>query len=641
MQLADGVLLKPAAALPGDSGRLAPRPLVIEPWITARPQVVVYEFGARLEPASQMAAGVQIEQARTLYNALIGCIRTVHAEMNAWVLDRAGARAQHLQAQLALCEAEMATAKAAADVERLHGLAPQRLQLGTELTSLLRPVRERHRAEMRSRFFARVGNTIGTETYRLRCQAVDAGLGWATANEVLDSALLAWRKSLALGRAPQFASGDRKDQDTLTLQFTARGGLPVRQVLDGSSQELHLVCPDAAGRRAYGSFRFRLGLARDHVDAAGTWQYHRPIPDGAHAVSARLVRRRVADRFRWYLQLVLRLAEPVHLEAAPRSRLAALHFGWTKCDGGRRVATVSRGADPAAIDAIVLPASIEDDLAQAAVLQGRRAQAREELLPHLATLTRVKRRMPTALRAELEALAALPVGQIASARLYRLHKALGEVRLWRDWFDAWIRDDRMRWQAAVLSARRARGRRRDFYRCKALEIARDHEAVVLEPLDLRAASQAVDEASGQWAAFSRHARAGRAVAALHEFEQALRWACARCDTPVFELTGMTAQTCAVCGTAGMTVPVGAQWQVRCGHCGAQQDRHANAACCAWRWTHQDLDLRIRDHRSKVAGSIEQTQARVEARKLGIAAKRKAGRTGRSPDQQGGQPEGSG
>jgi hypothetical protein len=45
---------------------------VIEPWISPPPDVVVYEFGARLDNASQAAAAAQILQARQLYNALIG-----------------------------------------------------------------------------------------------------------------------------------------------------------------------------------------------------------------------------------------------------------------------------------------------------------------------------------------------------------------------------------------------------------------------------------------------------------------------------------------------------------------------------------------------------------------------------------------
>lgn len=638
MQIADPLLLRPGASHPGDTGQTEPRPWVIEPWISPPPDVVVYEFGARLEDASQAAAAVQIQQARQLYNALINCIRIVHTEMNAWVLERAGPQAQALQAKLVECEAAIAAAKAGAEVERLYLLAPQRLELGTELTSLLRPLRERHRADLRSLFFSRVGNTTSTQTYRLRCQAVDTGLGWATATEVLDSALLAWKKSLALGRAPKFANADRKDQDTLTLQFTLKGGLPVEQVLDGSSQEIHLTPTDTARRRAYGAFRFRLGLARDSVNATGTWQHHRPIPEGAHVACARLVRRSVADRDRWNLQLVLRLAEPIRIDHTPLTDLAAVHFGWTRCEGGRRVATVARSADPGAALLIVLPASIEGDLDHSAELQGQRALARDALLPRLATLANAKRQLPPALRTELEGLAKLPANHVAFGRIYRLHKALAEIGLWRDWFDAWIRDDRMHWQTAVLLARRARGRRRDFYRCWALQIARDHQAVVMEPLDLRAASKAVDEASGQWAAFSRHARAGRVVVALYEFEQALRWACARHDTPVFELKGMTTRTCAACGTIGLAAAQDARQQVLCVHCGAEHDRHANAACCAWRWAHEGLEARVKAHRNQAAGLIEQTKARVEARKLGIADKRRASRAASTAGKQGGEPE---
>jgi hypothetical protein len=48
------------------------------------------------------------------------------------------------------------------------------------------------------------------------------------------------------------------------------------------------------------------------------------------------VRRRVADKERWSLQLVLRLARPIELEPAPIADLAAVHFGWLKGSEGRR-----------------------------------------------------------------------------------------------------------------------------------------------------------------------------------------------------------------------------------------------------------------------------------------------------------------
>jgi transposase len=125
------------------------------------------------------------------------------------------------------------------------------------------------------------------------------------------------------------------------------------------------------------------------------------------------------------------------------------------------------------------------------------------------------------------------------------------------------------------------------------------------------------------------------VVALHEFEQAIRWACARHDTPVFELKGMTTRSCAACGALGLAAVHAALQQVLCAHCGAQHERQANAACCAWRWVHEGLDERVRAHRTQAEGQIEQTKARIEARKLGVADKRRAGRLHSASEPQGG------
>lgn len=405
----------------------AARPWVIQARIAGPADIVVYEYGARLDANCRAAATEQIDKARRLYNKLIGSIRTVHGEMNAWVLERAGPRAQVLHHQIATLEHEIATARTAADGGILRQLVPQRIALGTELTALLRPVRQAHRADIRSLFFSRVGNTTATLTYRLRCQAVDDGLGWATANAVLDSALLAWNKSLDLGRAPKFAVGDRKDQDSLSLQFTIKNGLPAERVFDGSSLEVHLTPPAAADRRAYGQFRFRLGLARDGVYATGTWQYHRPLPTGAHVSGARLIRRRVADKDRWTLQLVLRLEVPIHIECEHPVDLAAVHFGWVAVEGGRRVATIARSADPAAVQTLVMPASIETDLTHCASLQGQRALAKTALLPHLRATAIGAVDLPVPVLTELDSIAALPAQRVAIARIYRLQKALADT----------------------------------------------------------------------------------------------------------------------------------------------------------------------------------------------------------------------
>jgi transposase len=179
---------------------------------------------------------------------------------------------------------------------------------------------------------------------------------------------------------------------------------------------------------------------------------------------------------------------------------------------------------------------------------------------------------------------------------------LGDCGIHLPELDEWIGVDRREWQAVVGLARRARGRRRDFYRCLALRLAREHPAVVLEPLNLRAASAGRNKASGEWSVFSRHARAGKVVAASHELEQAIRWACARHATPVFELSGPSASTCAACGALASGEAGAWARTLRCAQCGAENDRHANAAACLWRMAQQGMDGRIRGYATLMSAS---------------------------------------
>lgn len=592
----------------------------INPLISPPPEVLVYEFGARLDDECAGAAFEQIRKARLLYNALVGRIRLVHEEMNAWVLERAGPVANDLQARLTGCEHDIGAAKSRSDVAALRLLSPLRVELGKELAEILRPVRKQHRAAIKSLFFSRVGNTRETETYRLRCEAVASGLGWATATMVLDSALLAWKKTLVVGRAPKTADQDPHLQGTLVLQFTDKGGLRAEQILDGSNREIHLSAPEVARRRAYGRFRFRLGPAKEDVYATGGWQYHRPIPTAAHVSSARLVHRRVADQDRWAIQLVLRLLEPIHLPSAPVFDIACLHFGWMKFAEGRRVITIARSADPGAVEYVELAASVEEDLRRYAALQSGRAESRAALVPEIAALASSKRLPAGAIAADINAMV-LQGDRVASGKIYRLQMDLANVGIRPAWLDHWVSDDRKKWQAAVMLARRARGRRRDFYRVTALRLAKEHRAIVVEPLNLSAASKSQDRQTGGWADFSHHARAGRVIAAVHELEAAIRWACVRHGTPMFELKAMTAQTCAVCGAIGVAAAPGLPRAVLCAACGASHDRHANAAACAWRWAHQGLGLRLESYWSEAQAQQAVSKARADAVKEAITRKR--------------------
>ncbi len=88
---------------------------------------------------------------------------------------------------------------------------------------MLKAVRKDNKAEIKERFLSAVGANKNCKTYQIRSKAVESGLGWATANTVLDNALTAWKTRLAIGKPSEFAKGSEKTQDTLTRQSTRCG----------------------------------------------------------------------------------------------------------------------------------------------------------------------------------------------------------------------------------------------------------------------------------------------------------------------------------------------------------------------------------------------------------------------------------
>ncbi|MCH2219603.1 MAG: hypothetical protein MK097_04655, partial [Dechloromonas sp.] len=267
-------------------------------------EILVYEYGVRLDKESQKLAGDQITLARRLYNDLVAAIRDIVNGLQAYVLSQAGSAANDLQRKILALGTAFEAARARGDREAMKRIADERRPLWRELGDALRETRRVHRAALQRDYLSRIGKNATCETYRIRCQAVAGGLGWATANAVLDAALIAFRKSLAHGRAPRFSCGADKVRDTLTLQFTAAGGVGVDAFLTGRHGELSLLPTNGCGPRCYGEFKFRLGTARAASYATGTWQYHRPLPAGTHVSAARLVRRRIGKDYRWFVQLV-------------------------------------------------------------------------------------------------------------------------------------------------------------------------------------------------------------------------------------------------------------------------------------------------------------------------------------------------
>lgn len=583
--------------------------------------VRVYEYGVRLDAESISVADAQVAKARTLYNNLVEVMRRIHAEMNAWVMAASGPEVAALHERIESLLERFMQARAANDDLDMANAASERRAAWRELAPKLAAVRRAHAKELRERFYGRIGRNSTTETYLLRSAAVEDGLGWGTANAVLDRALKAWADSMKLGQPPRFARGDEIDQDSLVLQFTTAGGVPVEKLLAGEHGDIQITCKTSAGRRSYGELRFRLGAAKAEQYATGTWQYQRDLPSGAHATFARLLRVRAADRMKWRVQIIVRLPESAAQPSAPINTLATIHVGWSADDSGRRVAAVASGADPGLARLIQLPASIEEDLLRAQEITSNRSIARDAIVPKLREIDLDA--LPEPIAEEVRALRMLPAQHIAARRMYRLSGMLRNNDRAIPWLDAWISADRKAWQATTGIARRARLRRREFYRLQARDLASRNSALVIEIPDLKAAAITVDEKTGERTEFAQQARFGRTVAALYEFEQEIRAACSRFNTALFDLRGEeTVATCAHCGAPGVVPAQDDHRELVCPNCGARTERRAHGAARAWQISSTGIEERIVDFHLQARRDAEERAAVSATKKAKMAEGRR-------------------
>lgn len=162
--------------------------------------VLIYEYGVRLDHDCLMAVGDQIFKARRLYNALVACIREIVNEMRDLVLQHAGPEALAIQSRIEALTEAFDAAHANNNEGMMKQIAIERQALWPNLVELVKAAREAHRSEIQERFLNRIGNKTTCDTYQLRCQAVAEGLGWATANQVLDAALVAFKESFRRAR---------------------------------------------------------------------------------------------------------------------------------------------------------------------------------------------------------------------------------------------------------------------------------------------------------------------------------------------------------------------------------------------------------------------------------------------------------
>jgi len=570
--------------------------------------------------------------ARRLYNEVIACIRKCVDARAEREFELAGQQAKDIKVKIDALNEQFSAAKAANDESAMTAIATIRRQEWSALALALKAVRSEHKAELKA-YLNPIGLKSTCETYQLRCKFVEDGLGWATANEVLDRALKAFQSTIKRGQAPRFAIGAEIDRDTLCLQFTTAGGILAEKLLAGAHSECQLHPPVGGfAPRKYGEFRFRLGAAKADQWASGTWQAHRPIPENASVAGVALVRDRMGSKFTYNVQLLLKLPERMRKETpAKREPLGVLHLGWSYDSDGRRIGGWATGADAGLAQLLQLPPEVEEGLRKASDTESTRSQNRDKMVAWLKELPvteianwKSEEQLPIA--EEFKAIRRLPATHVSPSRLHRFWWRMHKIDLLNEkWtpFSLWRSVDKSNHQTAVHTAKRARNRRKDHYRNIALKMCLQCESIVIDAPDLSEAAVVISKSTGERNELTKKSRAGRVVAALYELISALKWAAARCETVVIETDGDTASICSTCGASGLQTVEGTQFQQQaCPHCGAFHDRKLNATAATYQRIYSQInDLRV-EHNSTVEAARQMKENKANEKRIALQEARK-------------------
>lgn len=542
--------------------------------------ILVYEYGLRLDSECIGPVFEQIRKARELYNNIIAQIRSVIEQQQAYILNAAGEEAQLLDAEINSLTEQFLAARANNDEIEMKRAAQERHQKRLMLWKMLAVTRKEHKRELQELFLSKIGKNSACITYQERSKAVADGLGWGTAGEILDNALDAFKKTMAKGQAPRFALGSEITQDTLTLQFTEAGGVPSETLLTKEGGDLFFKLD---GFAAFGGFGFRLGAAKNKSYATGTLNYNRPIPPKTHIGLARLVRRKIGKDFKYWLQLQVKFPEDAENPSSERKKpLVAIHFGWSKNDDDtRNIAGIAECAEPSMAEVITLPKEIEAMLEQSREAQSRRDLELDAVVPLLKGWTPSS--YPEEIEAELNAIKKLPVRYLSQSRLHRFVWMIKHADIAPpEWLEKWRKLDKMNWQETAHVARRARNKRKNFYRELAKRLASQYSTILVEKLDLKDAATVIDDQTGERTDIKKKARSGRVVAALYELDTAIKQAFEKSGGAVLLMEGEnTASTCSLCG--GSTVPeADVVDSAICTGCGAVLNKKQNGAANAYR-----------------------------------------------------------
>lgn len=578
----------------------------------------VFQYGIRIDDESRELVRQQFMLAHQTYNDIVAEIRRIAKDATVWLQDMAGSDAAAIRAQIDVLTERFNRAKAEDNREILKETANDRRLLWREWYQRMHAARRSNIAELNLRLRG-IGERTDCSTYRIRCGAVQQGLGWATANAGLKAAIQAFRKQWPKFKQPNFRRIAEVPRKTLELQFTTPGGIPVESIFNKKCTGISIQQIPA---RKYADFTFSVGAYGTRQDVHGTVYCHRPLPPEGKVKYARIVEQRIGKDLRHYLQMVVTGISANRGGVGEDRPLAALDFGWYFEDDGRRIAGFADSGNPDDAEIVRLPVEIDNLFLRAEKIKSERDTNRDQIVSCLKAET--FENVPEAIQEAVNLIRKLPTHYVASSYLARFAiKWRAECPNYAPSVFArlehWRKADKMHWQAESHLATRARRRRKKYYEALALDWTSKYGTIVIDSPELAEAAIVKNKTTGLHNKLGGMARGGRVKAALYELEQALVNAASKTGTRLMKIKGRTSKTCSLCGGTVILKKEGDR-DVCCSSCGEGIDREKNAAAVVWlqgmskRETIEKMFLLARErHDDQLQKREAKKMARMQAR----------------------------
>lgn len=550
----------------------------------------IWTFGAQAPTVNADVVESQLQLARKYRNVLITiehqrraditAVQMAFGDINALqtAITEAVTRVEEMRKGIKTARAA-ARSKAAVDTKAAAALIKDLLTSIKEMRAALKECK----IKLRTDNSALAGYAAATATAHTALLAARAasGLYWGTYQLVE----LAHQQICKSHTPPKF----RRWRGDGRVGVQIQGGMGIADLANDTRLQIVDAPPRAAGthnkaklpRTNLERYRSEAKLVRIRVGSKGQLPIfaefpitlHRKLPLDTIIKGAWVSRTRVADKFKWELQLQLESISAIRVPLQNDARgIVAIDVGWRlRPCGGLRVAYWHD--DVGNHGEYILPAKISSAIAHAADLQSIRDLRFDKMR---ATVTawgaQTDISLPTWLTEELAHMAKWKAATRLQQLAWRWRRTRfdGDVEIFAE-LEAFAHKDRHLWQWQINEARKAQLHREACYRNFARDLRERYKIVVLEKLDLRDfAKDAAPEATQDQEA--KQVRTNRRNAAISVLRDCIKHAVTVQLVPA----ARTTITCHVCQHT-TKFDAARELIFRCENCGHTQDQDHNAA----------------------------------------------------------------